>query len=262
MKTYKFYVKPVTLQKHLNMAKKRGYTWYPENWTSSKRVFRLNLEDRGLYRELIDLAYETDNKIMYEPDLWARLFGSTEKKVESIVKKLEKIVNADGEPLIIFKDNILFIPSCEPRLNLIRGGKKGGEKSKPNQKPIEKPLKNPSIEPDSNQKEIENKKESKIENEEEISNNDGFELVEDLLKKYLANKKLVDAVLSIPKKNKLENRAELESRLKEFNAELKSKSIFQKSWSDYTEHFLNWHRKTKNNKSEQPEKSSDYSGNR
>ena len=42
------------------------------------------------------------------------------------------------------KDNFLFIPSCEKRLNLVRGGKVGGEKSKPTPKPTPKPNMKPT----------------------------------------------------------------------------------------------------------------------
>jgi len=42
--------------------------------------------------------------------------------------------------LIQLRDNILFIPSCEKRLILVRAGGKGGRISKPIPKPIPKPI--------------------------------------------------------------------------------------------------------------------------
>jgi hypothetical protein len=66
--------------------------------------------------------------------------------------------------LIEFRENILFIPSCESRLKLVRGGSNGGKKSKPNSKPNSKPTSKPfeSLEqkndkPISKQREIETK---------------------------------------------------------------------------------------------------------
>lgn len=81
--------------------------------------------------------------------------------------------------------------------------------------------------------------------EEDSKEDDGdkFDLIENLKSKYLENEKLITAVLSV-KKNKLKNKDELSNRLTQFNSELMSKNIFQKSWNDYTSHFLNWHRKT------------------
>lgn len=81
--------------------------------------------------------------------------------------------------------------------------------------------------------------------EEDSKEDDGnnFDPIETLKTKYLNNEKLINAVLSV-KKNRFKNKDEISKRLEQFNNELKSKSIFQKPWNDYTSHFLNWHRKT------------------
>ena len=116
---------------------KLGYTWYPKDWGNSEAVFELTLQQRGLYRELIDMAMLNDNKTKYNPVIWARKFASTEDEIELILARLEEL------GLIIDKDhNFLFIPSCEARLNLVRGGRKGG-KNKPTSKPIVKPTPKP-----------------------------------------------------------------------------------------------------------------------
>jgi len=90
-------------------------------------------------------------------------------------------------------------------------------------------------------------KESKVkkrkEDVEEKSDDDIFEFLETLKTKYLDSEKLIQAVLSV-KKNKLQTKDQVDTRLGQFNDELKSKSIFQKPWNDYASHFLNWHRKT------------------
>lgn len=107
---------------------KLGYTWYPKDWGNSDAVFELTLIERGLYRELIDMAMLTDNKVVISIKTWARKFGSSIDEIESILITLENL------KLIELKEKILFIPSCESRLNLVRGGSKGG-KNKGNLKP-------------------------------------------------------------------------------------------------------------------------------
>jgi hypothetical protein len=64
------------------------------------------------------MAMLSDNKTTYNAKIWARKFGSTEDEIEGILITLENL------KLIELKGDILFIPSCESRLNLVRGGKK------------------------------------------------------------------------------------------------------------------------------------------
>lgn len=130
---------------------KLGYTWYPKDWGNSDSVFELTLIERGLYRELIDMAMLNDNKTILSLKLWARKFGSSEDEIEGILITLENL------KLIEIKGDILFIPSCESRLNLVRGGSNGGKKSKPTQKPDSKPISKPTP------KQRETKKKNKIE---------------------------------------------------------------------------------------------------
>lgn len=113
---------------------KLGYTWYPKDWGNSESVFELNLLERGLYRELIDLAMMNDNKTEIKIDVWCRKFAIDSDSLKSILDKLS-ILN-----LIQINGDNLFIPSCESRLNLVRGGSKGGKTSKPNVKPMSKPI--------------------------------------------------------------------------------------------------------------------------
>ena len=112
---------------------KLGYTWYPKDWGNSDAVFELTLIERGLYRELIDMAMLSDNKTKISVKTWARKFGSSEDEIDGILITLVDL------KLIELKEDLLFIPSCEPRLNLVRGGKKGGE-NKPTTKPTTKPI--------------------------------------------------------------------------------------------------------------------------
>ncbi len=137
---------------------KLGYTWYPKDWGNSENVFELTLIERGLYRELIDMAMLNDNKTEINMKVWARKFGSTVDEIESILITLQHL------NLIVCTDINLFIPSCETRLKLVRGGSNGGKKSKPNTKPNTKPTDKPfeslsenNVKPIAKQREIEKK---------------------------------------------------------------------------------------------------------
>ncbi len=113
---------------------KLGYTWYPKDWGTSESVFELSLSERGLYREFIDLAMLNDNTTEIKKDVWVRKFCVSDIDLNTILDKLLDL------NLIEINDNILFIPSCENRLKLVRGGSNGGKKSKPNSKPTPKPF--------------------------------------------------------------------------------------------------------------------------
>jgi len=108
-----------------NIMAKLGYTWYPKDWGNSDAVFELTLIERGLYRELIDMSMMNDNTTEINYRLWARKFATTQDELETILATLTDL------KLIEIKENILFIPSCEARLKLARGGRSGGKKSKP-----------------------------------------------------------------------------------------------------------------------------------
>lgn len=113
---------------------KLGYMWYAKDWGNSESVFELNLSERGLYRELIDLAMFNDNKTELKFDIWCRKFSVSLDELKLILEKLTTL------NLIEINNSILFIPSCESRLKLVRGGKNGGSKSKPTPKPTPKPF--------------------------------------------------------------------------------------------------------------------------
>ena len=140
---------------------KLGYTWYPKDWGNSESVFELSLSERGLYREFIDLAMLNDNKTEIKKDVWIRKFCVSNEDLNTIIEKL-RLLN-----LIQIIDNILFIPSCESRLKLVRGGSNGGKNSKPIPKPIPKPFE--SLD-ENNSKPIPKQIETKIETKIEIKN--------------------------------------------------------------------------------------------
>jgi hypothetical protein len=120
---------------------KLGYTWYPKDWGNSDSVFELSLSERGLYREFIDLAMLNNNTTEIKKEVWIRKFCVSENELNTIVKKLINL------KLIEIKGNILFVPSCENRLKLVRAGSDGGKKSKPIVKPLGKPTPKPLVKP-------------------------------------------------------------------------------------------------------------------
>jgi hypothetical protein len=71
------------------------------------------------------MSMMNDNTTEINYRLWARKFATTQDELETILATLTDL------KLIEIKENILFIPSCEARLKLARGGRSGGKKSKP-----------------------------------------------------------------------------------------------------------------------------------
>lgn len=144
---------------------KLGYTWYPKDWNNSDSVFELNLAQRGLYRELIDIAMLSDNKIEVNYNIWSRRWGIELNDLHLLLDDLIRL------NLIVINDKFVFIPSCESRLNLVRGGSKGGKLSKPTSKPIAKPFE--SLE-EKNEKPIAKQKKRNIKPKENIPTFDLF----------------------------------------------------------------------------------------
>ena len=119
---------------------KQGYMWYTSNWNNSDRVFELYLEGRGLYRELIDRAMHNDNVVVFDLKKMSRRLNTSEADLNKILQVLLDL------NLVVNKEEGLFLPECEKRLNLIRGGHKGGKKSRKS-KPIDKPISKPMGKP-------------------------------------------------------------------------------------------------------------------
>jgi len=216
---------------------KLGYTWYPKDWGNSESVFELNLSERGLYRELIDLAMLNDNKTEIKLDVWSRKFAIDVDSLNAIINKLSKL------NLIEIKKDILFIPSCESRLNLVRGGRNGGKNSKPNAKPILKPIE--SLEenmdkPIANQ--IENKdKVNKNEIENEIENNNFI-----FYTNFLNSQQWLES-LAMNNKNKF-NLVQVKQKLLEFKNDLDLKFDIKVNKNEFASHFVSWLNKQENTK--------------
>lgn len=139
---------------------KLGYTWYPKDWNNSDGVFELNLAHRGLYRELIDLAMMSDNKIELNISVWCRKWDVTTDELDLLLSKLVKL------KLIEMTPKFIYVPSCESRLLLVRSGSKGGKISKPTSKPIDKgdskPLQKGEQKPEAKQKKRKEKEKKDI----------------------------------------------------------------------------------------------------
>jgi hypothetical protein len=140
---------------------KLGYTWYPKDWGNSESVFEMTLSERGLYRELIDLAMLNNNETEIKHDVWSRKYAISVDELKLILDKLValNVIKINGAHL--------FIPSCETRLNLSRGGKasKPTETSLKNlSKPTSEPISKPTSEQIEREREIESKKKVKENN--------------------------------------------------------------------------------------------------
>lgn len=214
---------------------KLGYTWYPKDWGNSESVFELNLSERGLYRELIDLAMLNNNKTEIKLDVWSRKFAIDIDSLKSILGKLMilSLIEINGENL--------FIPSCESRLNLVRGGRNGGKNSKPTTKPIVKPFESleENIEkPIANQieKEIENKNKPK-----EKENNNYLFYTE------LLNSEQWLEQVSINNQNKF-NLVQVKQKLLMFKNVLDLKFDIKVNKNEFASHFISWLNKQKNEK--------------
>lgn len=107
---------------------KLGYTWYPKDWNNSDSVFELDLAHRGLYRELIDTAMLTDNKVEINYSIWCRRWNIQIEQLKTLLNELSRL------NLIQINGEFIFIPSCESRLVLVRSGREGGKTSKPTMK--------------------------------------------------------------------------------------------------------------------------------
>lgn len=204
---------------------KLGYTWYPKDWGNSESVFELTLIERGLYRELIDMAMLNDNKTIYNLKLWARKFGSTEYEIEGILITLE------GLKLVEVKQDILFIPSCESRLNLVRGGTKGGKNSKPISKPTVKPISKPTSKPFESLEEKNTKPIAK-QREIEIENKINSEFYNELLISY--------SWIEVNAKNNRTTPEKVKKYLNRFYTNLLAQGDNKNNKREFMSHFARW----------------------
>ena len=215
------------------MSSKLGYTFYPKDWQTNDDVFELNLEQRAVYRELIDLAMTNDNKVEFKLSTWSRKLGVTIAKLEELIKDLilfDLVVRTD--------DELYFIPSCEKRLNLKRGGAKGGKKSSKN-KPIVKPIVKPTLKPMIKQGE---KKENRIEEEDNIITTKDIKNIDVVIDNSVFVSKCktdMQWIESLCMNNKVSEDA-IKLYISHFENHLIAMEEQKKTSKQFKEHFSNW----------------------
>jgi hypothetical protein len=110
-----------------------GYTWYSQDYISDPDVMMMTPAQRGIYRDLIDLAYKEENKIVYSLSQLSKYTNGSEEEV------LE-VLNMKGKK----EGDYWTIPSCENRIKKAEqnriNGQKGGRPKKP-----KNPEQNPSV---------------------------------------------------------------------------------------------------------------------
>lgn len=105
------------------MPRKLGYTFYPKDWQTDMKVFNLSMDQRFVYRELIDRAMMGDNKVKIESSNWARLWAVSASIIDRIVLDLHSM----GLLKYLGSKDYVTIPSCEKRLSSKRNGSNGGK---------------------------------------------------------------------------------------------------------------------------------------
>ena len=81
----------------MSKKKKLGYTWWPKDWAASQKVQSLNITERGVYRELIDLVMDQETPIKPNIKLWSRLWRIDENKLNAVLTLLYDIEAKRGK---------------------------------------------------------------------------------------------------------------------------------------------------------------------
>lgn len=128
---------------------KLGYTFYPKDFISDPEVMMMTPSQRGIYRDLIDLAYMNDNKLKYNLTQLSKYCNASEEEIS-------EILNLKG----LKEDNFWTIPSCDKRITKIlanrENGSKGGRPKKPKQNPNHNPNETQTKRQREREREIEN----------------------------------------------------------------------------------------------------------
>ena len=115
----------------IKMGRKLGYKWYDKDWATNEKVAELNLEERGFYRELIDLAMRRDNKVNKNIRWFSRNYNSNPAKIKKLLSRLESV------NVIEIEDDIITVPSCWGRISAINIASKGGNATAENRRKAE-----------------------------------------------------------------------------------------------------------------------------
>ncbi len=121
------------------MARRLSYSFYTKDWQTNDKVMFLTLEQRGFYRELIDLAMMNDNKVEYNLKVFCRKFSITSTKCTKLLNHLI------DKKLIEISNDFITVPSCERRLSAKRNGSEGGKATALNSTPNGTPKSTPNM---------------------------------------------------------------------------------------------------------------------
>jgi uncharacterized protein YdaU (DUF1376 family) len=130
-----------------------GYTFYPKDFISDPDVMMMSSSQRGVYRDLIDLAYMNDNKIKYNLIQLSKYCNATEEEISNVLTiKGEKV------------GDFWTIPSCDKRIAKAQVNRENGSKGGRPKKPKQNPTNNPTETQTERQRERESEKEREKEN--------------------------------------------------------------------------------------------------
>lgn len=118
------------------------YPWYIADWLQSEHVAAMSLEERGLYREALDLCY-ANGSIPDNPVALQKLTRSTEKEFRRAWPKVRACFYQDGDRLCNEKVNAVLEKERVRRDRARESGSAGGraKAQKTKQEPSEQPSK-------------------------------------------------------------------------------------------------------------------------
>jgi uncharacterized protein YdaU (DUF1376 family) len=135
-----------------------GYTFYPKDFISDPDVMMMTSSQRGIYRDLIDLAYMNDNKIKYNLVQLSKYCNTTETEINEVLS-IKGIKDGD----------FWTIPSCNKRIAKAQTNRENGSKGGRPKKPKQNPTNNPTKTQTERQREREREKERELTTEGEPS---------------------------------------------------------------------------------------------
>jgi hypothetical protein len=202
------------------MSDKLGYTFYPKDFISDPEVMMMTSSQRGIYRDLIDLAYMNDNKIKFSLIQLSKYCNAEAEEIKEILDLKGK---KDGE--------FWTIPSCNKRISKALTNRKNGAAGGRPKKPKQNPNNNPNETQTERQRERERERETKIEKENKDNIIDNANFVKDCFvsQQWLESVCLkgykIDLVLA---------------KITEFENHLITIGEQKKSIREFKQHFVSW----------------------
>jgi hypothetical protein len=202
------------------MSDKLGYTFYPKDFISDPEVMMMTSSQRGIYRDLIDLAYMNDNKIKFSLIQLSKYCNAEAEEIKEILDLKGK---KDGE--------FWTIPSCNKRISKSLTNRKNGAAGGRPKKPKQNPNNNPNETQTERQRERERERETKIEKENKDNIIDNANFVKDCfvsqqwLESICVKGYKMDLVLA---------------KITEFENHLITIGEQKKSIREFKQHFVSW----------------------